>query len=695
MMAARWQELHGDLAFCVMPIPNKSKRPIGDWKAYQSARPSDAQVAEWAKSAANVGVVTGRVSNLIVLDLDSEDAIREAERRGLPDTLAVKTSKGRHVYFRHPGGDVRNRAGFLPGMDLRGDGGFVVGPGSVHPDGGEYSWINPPGLFELAAPPAWLMEALEKPESLTPSSSKERRSEWAETALRDEIARVLAAPEGQRNDALNRAAFSIGQIVAGGSLDGGTVVARLNGAALSAGLEAGEAAATIQSGMGSGMQQPREAPQRATSPTQPRREDAPSRPLPILNPADWQGKDAPPREWMLRDWIPLLQATYLTGPGSAGKSLFGQQLATCIALGRDFLGQEVRQAPAFYITCEDDADELHRRQKAICDAEHVRLADTDGKLFLVSLAGETDNALATFDKDGRLCIEPRFRQIEEAILEHPGALVVLDNVAHMTADEITRSAVAGFVNLLNRLAIRSGGAVLFLGHPNKSGDGYSGSTAWENQVRSRLYIETPADENGTVLDRDRRVLTRAKSNYAKNGETLEFRWHQWAFVRESDLPAQYRKQIVEGVAAGAENEAFMRCLAAATERKQAVSHNKGTNYAPTIFAGMIEGKKFTKKQFEAAMHRLRDLGKISLDQPLWRGPNRVMKQGIKAAENCTDQVHEPLPEPPASTPSQVFENTCTDLHASTPLGTTYHNGRGPEAAAPDGKVERHIGKPRF
>src|SRR3546814_19737218 len=71
----------------------------------------------------------------------------------------------------------------------------------------------------------------------------------------------------------------------------------------------------------------------------------------------------------------LRQATYLTGPGSAGKSLLGQQLATCHALGRPFLGVDTRGGPALYITCEDDKDELHRRQAAICRALHGQPAD--------------------------------------------------------------------------------------------------------------------------------------------------------------------------------------------------------------------------------------------------------------------------------------------------------------------------------
>src|SRR3546814_7646302 len=109
----------------------------------------------------------------------------------------------------------------------------------------------------------------------------------------------------------------------------------------------------------------------------------------------------------------LRQATYLTGPGSAVKSLLGQQLSTCHALGRPFLGVDTRGGPALYITCEDDKDELHRRQAAICRALHGQPADLSGKLHLVSLAGELGAELFSLGEGGALEPTERFRAIEE------------------------------------------------------------------------------------------------------------------------------------------------------------------------------------------------------------------------------------------------------------------------------------------
>jgi RecA-family ATPase len=419
--------------------------------------------------------------------------------------------------------------------------------------------------------------------------------------------------------------------------------------------------------------------------------------MPLIDPSAWDGLPVPVREWALDGWIPGGQATYLTGPGASGKSLLTQQLCTCIALGLPFLGVEVKQTVALYITCEDDQLALHERQKAICEAMGVPMSALKGKLHLVSLAGHTDTELATH---GHAQVKDDFGNTSESMQTTPrwqalvgmsraiGARFIgLDNVAHLFAgNENIRHDVAQFVNLLNKLAMTVNGSVLFIGHPNKAGDSFSGSTAWENQVRSRLFLETPKDSDGSVNDPDARVLSRQKSNYARNGETLAFRWHHMAYVRDRDLPADEAKDLALTMQASAENAAFLRCLAAATANSRAVSHNPGVNYAPTVFAKMTEGRQFSRKAYEAAFERLLHLGRIQLNQELWKLPNRHMAVGIKDAEKCANPPAPTLRADPRHAPSQVIENTCATVRAPTPLYTTYNKGQahGPPAPNDDG-----------
>jgi RecA-family ATPase len=408
--------------------------------------------------------------------------------------------------------------------------------------------------------------------------------------------------------------------------------------------------------------------------------------LDLLSPADWADKETPARVWAVSDYIPDGQATLLTGKGAAGKSLASQQQCTSVALGLPFLGIETLQRKALYITCEDDQDELERRQKSICAALGISLEETRGRLHLLSLLGEMGNELATFETDGRIRVAPRYEQIREACLDQGITFLVLDNTAHLfTGNENDRHQVAAFINLCNRLAIEINGAVVIVGHPNKAGDSYSGSTAWENQVRSRLFMEIPTDDNGNVLNPDERVLRREKANYAQRGGELRFVWHKGAFARSEDLPEEDRRTIGQVAMDAEENDRFMRCLATSTAQRRAVGHQPGVNYFATIFTRMTEAGGMKKEAFERAFERLLHLGRIELDAELWRAENRHIKRGIKEVKGA------PTPAPtPASTPradprqphGQVVENTAPTLRAPTPLYTTYNGGAGPEAEPP-------------
>jgi hypothetical protein len=117
---------------------------------------------------ANLGIVTGEVSKLAVLDVDAkhggDDTLERFQQRfgALPTTVEVQTGgQGRHLYFKHPGYTLRSRAGVGQGIDLRGDGGYVVAPPSLHPSGDRYRWTAGRSPMDLlpASLPEWLLTA--------------------------------------------------------------------------------------------------------------------------------------------------------------------------------------------------------------------------------------------------------------------------------------------------------------------------------------------------------------------------------------------------------------------------------------------------------------------------------------------------------------------------------------------------------
>ena len=407
--------------------------------------------------------------------------------------------------------------------------------------------------------------------------------------------------------------------------------------------------------------------------------------LPLIDPGTWQGVPAPERVWAWDEWIPARQATYLTGAGSTGKSLLSQQLATCMALGRPFLGVETREAISIYVTCEDDADELHRRQLAICAAFNIEPRSLSGKLHLVSLAGALGNELAVFDAQGRMATTDAWARLHATVMQTGAGFVALDNVAHLFAgNENIRNQVAAFCNLLNHLAADANASVLFIGHPNKAGDSFSGSTAWENQVRSRIFLDRPQDGEDGPIDPDARQLSRVKANYARVGEALPFRWHRWAFVQEADLPPGLHAEIAATAQANTDNERFLKCLAKTVEEKRTTSPNKAaSNYAPRLFAAMPNGSGTSERGFELAMQRLLHLGTIVNDQPVFKRANRTWAMGLGVAQT------------PAQTPAQTDAQRCIKHGATggenctaahTPAGpyTTYKEaGSAPTAPVVD------------
>ncbi|MCC7179037.1 MAG: bifunctional DNA primase/polymerase [Acidobacteria bacterium] len=133
----------------VIPVPRPDGRHDGKvpaiaWKEYQTRRPTEDELRAWFRGAPmNLAIVTGAISNLVVVDPDSREGLRWCVRH-LPYTpWQVRTARGFHLYFRHPGVPVRNRAKLETpngtiAVDVRGDGGYVIGPGSVHASGHVY-----------------------------------------------------------------------------------------------------------------------------------------------------------------------------------------------------------------------------------------------------------------------------------------------------------------------------------------------------------------------------------------------------------------------------------------------------------------------------------------------------------------------------------------------------------------------------
>ncbi|MHB8628761.1 MAG: bifunctional DNA primase/polymerase [Aggregatilineales bacterium] len=148
--------------FSIFPLLEKDKKPaLSSWKQFQERRATLIELFQWREQfpRANYGVVTGEVSGIFVIDADDLDIADHWHNR-LPDTKEVSTGRGVHFYLKLPPGvTIANTTHKGDGWDVRGNGGYVVGEGSVHPSGAIYTSNGLP----IANAPDWLIAELQKP----------------------------------------------------------------------------------------------------------------------------------------------------------------------------------------------------------------------------------------------------------------------------------------------------------------------------------------------------------------------------------------------------------------------------------------------------------------------------------------------------------------------------------------------------
>jgi hypothetical protein len=209
---------------------------------------------------ANIGVVTGPDNGLVVLDLDPRNGGHPDRLPGnLPLTPTVNTGGGGwHFYLAHSDGFKFPKE--LPGCkgtDLKAAGGYVVAPPSLHISGERYIWQISPETTPLAHCPAWFLNMAKRPEPRSMpqpiSAQPGTGSAYGRAALRGELTRLAQTLVGERNNALNKVAFSLGRLIAAGHLDEDTVVHLVTNVAANIGLGEGEIRATVRSGLRAGL----------------------------------------------------------------------------------------------------------------------------------------------------------------------------------------------------------------------------------------------------------------------------------------------------------------------------------------------------------------------------------------------------------------------------------------------------------
>lgn len=348
-------------------------------------------------------------------------------------------------------------------------------------------------------------------------------------------------------------------------------------------------------------------------------------PFPFSVVSALEGLPIPERRWLVPDWIPRGQVTKIDGDGGIGKTLVAQQLMTAAALGSGWLGLPVTPCKVFGLFCEDDEDELHRRQELINTHYECSFADLEMNMAWISMVG-VGAELADFSQYEIPKPSAAWHRLVATVMKFGAGLVVVDSLHDVfTGNENARSQARWFVRLLQDLAQGIDGAVILTAHPSltgrSSGSGESGSTAWGNAVRSRLHLHRPKD--GDDVDEAERILTRKKSNYARAGESLTLNWRDGVLV--ANPPPGGALAGMEG--RNAERVFLAQLEAVTAEGRHAAESTHACNYAPKLFAKRPGREGFGKADFVKAMERLFTDGKIKLAS---YGPPSKNRQRIVA-----------------------------------------------------------------
>ncbi len=493
----------------------------------------------FAGAPRNVGIFVGgsrgpNGAQLLVMDSDRpgaiEDTAKDLGHEHTP-TMRTYTAKGHHDYYwAPPGARLGNGLGALKGRfegDVRAGNAYVIGAGSVHATGVVYTLENPEQPPVDA--PGWLLEALQVRASAPAGPATDivipadRHDVYTRKVVQAECDAITRAADGEQNNAINTAAFSLGALVGAGALTEGEARADLLAAARAGNHPEGRARATIDSGLRAGMAQPRHPwPPVARADTrndftgllvpEPRGEAPPApvthaseRPEPLAD--DKQPSENPTQARLaelraalvdsagldnIADPVPLIDGVlymdslaWLYGKPGSAKSFVALDWAGCIGNGLPWQFRGVSAGPVLYLVAEG-ASGIRKRVRAWEEAFRTPMQNVTFLPMAVQLLNGVD------------------RQALIALIKEMGpSLVIIDTQARVTvgADENSNGEMSKVVDAADQVRQVCGACVLMVHHSGKSGLDMRGASAFEGAATSIIkvtkdgeYVEIHSDK---------------------------------------------------------------------------------------------------------------------------------------------------------------------------------------------------------
>lgn len=601
----------------------KAKRPLYgvQWRRHSTTDPE--QIAAWWRARPDaVPAIDCARSGLLVIDADRHDPARDgvaawqalAKQHKPTYAPVVETpNSGLHIYFRNRTPAHGNKEGRLKGtgMNVRGFGGFVIAAGAIMADARKY--LARGDITAIKDMPDWLWDLItdaaeEKktaqnvtcpPEHVqktpilqhvAPQSEREtiRLAAYVQSAVDAELDALRNAPKGGRNNALNTAAFSLGTMAGAGWLSAAQAEALLCAVAEDIGLGRAEAAATVASGLHSGMTKPRDplpddgarpnddakaargweiasgliatrSQQMASSPSSSALSQRESR---LLAPQseiviDGAPDDDAPYDWLaeaeriavfdgafeimsppaiIRNLLPRNGLVIDGGQSGAGKSYIEIDMAVAIASGQDWFGEPVRERCGVVYIAAEGWDTIGRRiisakrARGIPDSERLPLALPRWPSVALTIDGRKD--VAGFNVVGHGC-----RAIHEHFQARFGVRLgvgIFDTVSSACPmrDENNNAEVAKVVGVLGELRRALDICLVGVHHFGKNQEnGMRGGSAWRaNCDHSRVFL---TDRDGVSDEFSNRRMMLEKNRLGKEGQTYGYELSELSFGRDT------------------------------------------------------------------------------------------------------------------------------------------------------------------
>lgn len=460
-----------DSGWSILPVRPEEKRPfMTNWLQYTKTRATHEMVDNWFNtlSGAGVGAVTGKISGMIVLDIEHNCPFKiEDLLKKYPTQMVARSgSGGYHLFYQYPTNvsKVSNRVRIFEGADLRADGGFIVLPPTIHPNGNRYEWVKrgPLGAFPMP-----LLDLRSEPTT--------RNEGWITEALR-------GVTEGGRNDTCARLA---GYFFKKG-MNADIVEALLMdwNERNDPPLPAREVRTTIKSiershAMGetqfTSVEYIDDTPQ----------EQKPST-FDVMKMTDYvKGYGGGGVSWLVEDWLPDRSVTFLVSPPESYKTWLLLDLAVSVSSGVPFLGQfRVNSpGPTLIIQQEDSHEGLTDRLALITEQKLGAVAKLGDEEWQVPIMPDIPiyvhpSRMLRFDNKKVL------EELEEQIKQIRPKVIMIDPLYSTTSVDNYMAASAEQMMVLKTWRDKYGCSFVIAHHSKKNVD--PDSTAREDSWGSQF-----------------------------------------------------------------------------------------------------------------------------------------------------------------------------------------------------------------